>query len=97
MMVSFILFVVLPFALKADCIPGDLIQAIVRVFPQQSRLTYTNQDSCTTEEGMETIAAGVSELGAETTVKIWVFKPVPLSSPAPTLVFEPRPIEVSVF
>lgn len=48
-----------------------------------------------TEEGMELIAAGVSELEAETTIKIWASKPVSLSSPAPTLAFEPRPVDVS--
>jgi hypothetical protein len=44
-----------------------------------------------TEDGMEVIAAGVSELGAKTTVKIWA------SKPAPTLGFDPRLVDVNAF
>ncbi|KAF9643066.1 hypothetical protein BDM02DRAFT_3192255 [Thelephora ganbajun] len=41
---------------------GDLIQAI---------------DSCMTQEGIQIIAAGVSEQGGETTIKVWTSQPAP--------------------
>ena len=72
---------------------GDLIQAIVRVSNRLQPFTYVQQDSCTARDETRIIAAGVSERGSETTVKIWISttKPPPLpSSPPPKESDAPR-------
>lgn len=69
---------------------GDLIQAIVRISGPLSSLTYFQQDSCTTQDGVQIIAAGVSEEGSETTIKVWTSQPTPVRrlSPPRSLVQE---------
>jgi hypothetical protein len=51
-----------------------------------SYLLSTHQDSCTTQEGTQIIAAGVSEQDDETTVEIWISQPILALHPSPTLI-----------
>lgn len=56
---------------------GDMIQAIVRLSNQPVSLAHTYQDSCVTPDGIRIIAAGVSERGSETTIRVWTARPAP--------------------
>lgn len=66
------------FPLFIFCLPGDVIQAVVR--PSWSLCHYNlfirffGQDHCVLEDDLSLIAVGVSELGDETTIKVWVSK-----------------------
>lgn len=78
---------------------GDLIQAIVRVSYRLCLLTHLRQDSCTTRDGIKVIAAGISEKGSETTIKVWESQPTPVrrSSPPRAPSQEIRPSDVTAF
>lgn len=56
--------------------PGDVIQAVVRSFWPSSRYNLLTclfgQDHCVLEDDVSLLAMGVSELGDETTIKVWV-------------------------
>jgi len=56
---------------------GDMIQAIVRMPDPWISFIHVYQDSCTTRDGVQIIASGVSERGSETTIKVWTPQPPP--------------------
>jgi hypothetical protein len=76
---------------------GDLIQTMVRLSYGERipLLTFDRQDSCTTWDGKQMIAAGVSERGDDTVIKVWVSQPPPAPQPLPPAQ-ESTPVDVRI-